>query len=86
MRALKWIVGILGVFILIVIGGIYMYLRSTLPDYSGEITVPGIIKPVEIIRDTYGMPHIYAQTDDDAYFALGYCMAPDHPPDHIHVI
>ena len=77
MRALKWIVGILGLVILVVIGGIYMYLRSTLPDYSGEITVTGIIKPVEIIRDTYGMPHIYAQTDDDAYFALGYCMAQD---------
>jgi hypothetical protein len=36
----------------------YVYLRSTLADYSGEITVPGIIQPVEIIRDTYGMPHI----------------------------
>ncbi|MBW2410006.1 MAG: penicillin acylase family protein, partial [Deltaproteobacteria bacterium] len=77
MSALKWIVGILVVVILVFLGGIYMYLRSTLPDYSGDITVPGIIKPVEIIRDNYGMPHIYAQTDDDAYFALGYCMAQD---------
>jgi penicillin amidase len=77
MRVVKWVTGILGILILAVVAGIYVYLRSTLPDYSGEITVSGIIKPVEIIRDTYGMPHIYAQTDDDAYFALGYCMAQD---------
>jgi penicillin amidase len=77
MRVLKWIAGILLGVIVMVIVGAYVYLRSTLPDYNGEITVPGIIKPVEIIRDAYGMPHIYAQTDDDAYFALGYCMAQD---------
>jgi penicillin amidase len=57
--------------------GVYAYLRSTLPDYNGEITVTGIIKPVDIIRDAYGMPHIYAKTDEDASFALGYCMAQD---------
>jgi penicillin amidase len=77
MRALKWILGILCGLIVVICLGVYVYLRSTLPDYNGEITVPGIIKPVEIIRDAYGMPHIYAQTDDDAYFALGYCMAQD---------
>ena len=77
MRLLKWIVGILCGLIIVICLGVYVYLRSTLPDYNGEITVPGIIKPVEIIRDAYGMPHIYAQNDDDAYFALGYCMAQD---------
>ena len=77
MRALKWILAILCGLIIVIFIGVYVYLRFTLPDYSGEITVPGIIKPVEIIRDSYGMPHIYAQNDDDAYFALGYCMAQD---------
>jgi penicillin amidase len=77
MRVLKWILGILiGLIIVTLVGG-YAYLRSTLPDYNGELTVSGIKKPVEIIRDTFGMPHIYAQTDEDAYFALGYCMAQD---------
>jgi penicillin amidase len=41
------------------------------------MTIPGLKDNVEIIRDSYGMPHIYAQTDEDAYFALGYCMAQD---------
>ena len=77
MRIFKWIVGILLGLILVIIGGGYIYLRSTLPDYTGKMTVPGLIKPVEIIRDSYGMPHIYAQTDQDAYFVLGFCMAQD---------
>ena len=77
MRVFKWIIGILFGSVLVIFVGIYVYLKSTLPDYNGEITVPGIIKPVEIIRDFYGMPHIYAQTDADVYFALGYCMAQD---------
>jgi penicillin amidase len=77
MRVVKWIVGILLGLILVIFVGVYAYLRSTLPDYNGKITIPGITKPVEIIRDSYGMPHIYAQTDADAYFALGYCIAQD---------
>lgn len=77
MRLLKWIIGILFGLILVIFIGVYAYLRSTLPDYNGEITVAELVKPVEVIRDSYGMPHIYAQTDADAYFALGYCMAQD---------
>jgi penicillin amidase len=77
MRIFKWIIGILLGLILLIFVGAYAYLRSTLPDYTGKITVPGLMKPVDIIRDTYGMPHIYAQTDRDVYFALGYCMAQD---------
>ena len=77
MRVFKWILGILLGLILVIFVGVYAYLRSTLPDYNGQIAVSGITKPVDIIRDSYGMPHIYAQTDEDAYFALGYCIAQD---------
>jgi len=77
MKVIKWIIGVLLGLIVVIFVSVYAYLRSTLPDYDGEITVPGITRPVEIIRDSYGMPHIYAQTDQDACFALGYSMAQD---------
>ncbi|HAS42124.1 MAG TPA: hypothetical protein DCS93_16720 [Microscillaceae bacterium] len=43
--------------------------------YSGNVTVQGIKQQVEIFFDNYGIPHIYAQNIEDAYFALGYVQA-----------
>jgi penicillin amidase len=77
MKVLKWGVSVLLGLIIVIFLGVYGYLRSTLPDYEGEMTIPGITNPVEIIRDSFGMPHIYADSDEDAFFALGYCMAQD---------
>ena len=34
-------------------------------------------KPVEILRDRWGVPHIYAQTLEDLFFAQGYITATD---------
>lgn len=77
MKIIKWgLISILGLFV-IVIAAVYIYLKSTLPDYEGEITLKAITDDVRIIRDSYGMPHIYAGNDNDAYFALGYSMAQD---------
>ena len=74
---LKWVVSILLVLTIVIIAGAYGYLRFTLPDYDGEMTIPGLTGDVEIIRDSFAMPHIYAGSNEDAYFALGYCMAQD---------
>ncbi|MGD8286042.1 MAG: penicillin acylase family protein, partial [Desulfobacterales bacterium] len=80
----KWIIRfgvILVCLVLIVLGGGYMWLQSaikrSLPQFSGEVVVSGINEDVEIIRDTYGVPHIYAQNEPDLYFGLGYAMAQD---------
>jgi acyl-homoserine lactone acylase PvdQ len=35
-------------------------------------------KEVEMIRDDYGIPHIFAETSEDAFFGLGYATAEDH--------
>ncbi len=77
MRIVRWMIIILLAVVGLSFIGVYGYLRMTLPDYDGEISIPGINGSVEIIRDSYGMPHIYSQTDEDAYFALGYCMEQD---------
>src|SRR5258706_4472675 len=41
------------------------------------VAVPGLQKPVEILRDRSGVPHIYAQTVEDLFFAQGYITARD---------
>lgn len=55
----------------------YFYLRSTAPDYSGTLTLEGLKSEVEVLYDNYGVPHIYAQNEEDAYYALGYVHAQD---------
>ena len=51
--------------------------RESLAKIDGQLGVPGLKQPVEIIRDQQGIPHIYAQNDDDLFFAQGYVMAQD---------
>ncbi|MDP6579431.1 MAG: penicillin acylase family protein [Vicinamibacterales bacterium] len=50
---------------------------TSLAQIDGELEIPGLREPVEIIRDEWGIPHIYAQNDDDLFFAQGYVMAQD---------
>lgn len=54
----------------------YFAVRS-LPDYDATIAVQGISAPVEIVRSTENVPHIFGQTDEDVYFALGLAHAQD---------
>ena len=49
----------------------------SLAQIDGELELPGLREAVEIIRDEWGIPHIYAQNDDDLFFAQGYVMAQD---------
>ncbi|MGE0158221.1 MAG: penicillin acylase family protein [Gemmatimonadales bacterium] len=49
----------------------------TLATIDGELDVAGVTAPVEVIRDQWGVPHIYAQNDHDLFFAQGYVMAQD---------
>lgn len=44
---------------------------------EGEVSVPGLDEEVEVLRDPWGVPHIYAQNLDDLFFAQGYVQAQD---------
>ncbi len=44
---------------------------------STDLTVPGLQEPVEVIRDTYGINHLYAKNEHDLFFAQGYAAAKD---------
>src|SRR4029453_5962208 len=42
-----------------------------------KLQVPGLVQPVEILRDRWGISHIYAQNEADLFFAQGYNVARD---------
>jgi penicillin amidase len=55
----------------------YIWLRQSLPQLDGTLTLPGLKAPVDIVRDRHGVPHIYAGSVEDACFALGFVHAQD---------
>ena len=60
----------------IIAGGIfYNMLSESIPKYSGEIISSKIINDIQIYRDSFAVPYILAQSDEDAAFALGYLHA-----------
>ena len=65
------------ILLVVIITAGYLYLNSTAPKYSGELSLPGVKEQVEVLYDDYGVPHIYAQSEEDAYYSLGYVHAQD---------
>jgi Penicillin amidase len=44
---------------------------------SGEIKVVGLAAPVRVVRDRWGVPHIFAETLSDVFLAQGFVQAQD---------
>ena len=72
------------VLVLAVIGGVFYgaywsvsTVRASLPQTKGSITIDGLSGPVTVKRDGYGIPQIYASTDEDLFMAQGYVQAQD---------
>ena len=77
---MKWIKrgsAAVAVLIIVVGGAAFLWLRTSLPQIDGEIRLPGLRAAVEVIRDRNAIPHIRAQSDHDAYLALGFVHAQD---------
>jgi penicillin amidase len=72
----KILVG-LAALVVIVAGGGYLYLRTSLPQTGGTLAVAGAKAAIRIARDADGVPTIIAQDDDDAAFGLGFAHAQD---------
>ena len=50
--------------------------RSRVPDPDGEIKA-GVSGEARIVRNSWGVPHVYASNDSDLFFGFGYAMAQD---------
>ncbi len=51
--------------------------QQSLATLDGALSVRGLREPVEVVRDRWGVPHIYARNTDDLFFAQGYVIAQD---------
>ena len=56
---------------------LFIFIQTLKPDYKGEKALPGLGNTVEVYFDTYGIPHIYGESQEDAFRALGYVHAQD---------
>ncbi|MEX2162124.1 MAG: penicillin acylase family protein [Anaerolineales bacterium] len=74
------LLGLLAVIILLVVAVVaYVWLAidDSFPQVDGEIQLSGLDGQVDIYRDQAGIPHIYASTEHDLFFAEGYVHAQD---------
>ena len=73
-RFLKFVVAPILLVVLVVVA----YIAKTHhPSLDGIITHPSLKAEVHVVRDDWAVPHIVAENEPDAYFALGYVMAQD---------
>jgi penicillin amidase len=61
----------------VVSAGAYYVLRRPVPRRKGRVRLRGLDTEVEVLRDRWGVPHIYAGNLRDLYFAVGYVQAQD---------
>ncbi len=59
------------------LGGVVWVVRQQFPQVEGLLQIEGLNGEVEIVRDRFGVPHIYADTAEDLFFAQGFVHAQD---------
>lgn len=64
--------------IVLTLGGIIGYIiRAPMPQVAGDAQISGLQGSVDIYRDSWGVPHIYADSSHDLFVAEGYVHAQD---------
>jgi len=75
---MRFVVRILIVLVLVFLVGWFggrAYLARSVASHEGTISGAGVKAPVEITFDAKGVPQVWAKTDADAYFAIGWLHA-----------
>lgn len=76
----RWLIRIAAALIVLGVASVslvYWLASRSLPDYDDTVQVPGITTPIEIVRDNANVPHIFAQSDEDVFYGLGFAHAQD---------
>ncbi|HSN20550.1 MAG TPA: penicillin acylase family protein [Usitatibacter sp.] len=61
----------------LVAAGAWGWLARSLPQLDGTAPAPGLSAAARIVRDVEGVPHIFAASERDGWFAMGYAHAQD---------
>lgn len=72
----RLLLALLALLVLAVLAG-WLWLRGRVPDLNGTVQLPGQRDSVEVLYDSYGIPHIYARSEADLFYAFGYVHARD---------
>ncbi|MGB2869078.1 MAG: penicillin acylase family protein [Bacteroidota bacterium] len=74
----KILVGVGVTFVFVVLTSIivaYYLVTKSFPKVGGSLSLSGLQHDVKIYRDEFGVPHLVAESDHDAYFAVGFVHA-----------
>jgi penicillin amidase len=77
MRIFKRTLFALIILIVVVVAGVYIFLLTQKPVYQGSMSLHGLKDKVDVYFDDYGIPHIYGNSEEDIFRALGYVHAQD---------
>src|SRR5207237_6730321 len=77
MRRLLKIICVVALLLVLVAGGLLAWLRSSRPDYDATVKTTGLLQRVEVLRDSLGVPQVFASNDADMFYAQGYLHAQD---------
>src|SRR5512146_424305 len=76
-RKIGRIVLALGVVIVVAAVTFVVWLETARPQVDGRLRLPGLAAPAQVWRDSMGVPHIWARTEEDLLFAQGFVHAQD---------
>ncbi len=77
MKKLKKIGWIFLVILVIIAFTAGVSINTLTPTYEGQKQLPNLSSETNVYFDSYGIPHIYAQNESDAFRTLGYVHAQD---------
>jgi penicillin amidase len=76
-RILTVIIVLLAVLIIVLVSGRFLLVPRSFAQTDGTLTLPGLEGQVDVYRDPFGVPHIYASSEHDLFMAQGFLHAQD---------
>ena len=72
---MKHILLVVAVMVTMLSSLVYITTQTIAPDYEFDLITDAVLNDVEIVFDDMAVPHIYADSETDAMYALGYVHA-----------